>query len=167
MNDHATDDHSNNNETTRVFRSAVLALLDELFDTHHGMVLDEGTSLLPTLSSLSAEQASRAIVGGGASIAAHADHIRYYLDVLEAFVQGRKFGPVDWGEIWRTVNTVTDDEWMGIQARLMESYGRVKTMVMEKESWGGEREIGGAIGIVVHTAYHLGAIRQMIKVVGS
>lgn len=167
MNDRTTDERSDRNATTRALRSTVVALLGELFDTHHGMVLDEGTSLLPTLSTLSAEQASQATVDGGSTIAAHAEHIRYYVDVLEAFVQGRNFGPVDWGEVWRTVHVVNDHEWKRILDRLVESYRRVKTMLETKETWDEEREVGGAIGIVVHTAYHLGAIRQMLKLVGA
>ncbi len=38
-------------------------------------------------------------------------------------------------------------------------------MLKSDIDWGGETAIGGALAIVVHTAYHLGEIRQALCIV--
>ena len=53
-------------------------------------------------------------------------------------------------------------EWAAIQGELRASYDRIKLLVQETTAWPSEREIGGAIGIIAHTAYHLGEIRQAL-----
>lgn len=64
------------------FKRELLECLEETFEQHHGVYLDKGTSLLPTLGGISAEEASRAVAENGATIAAHVEHTRLYLDVL-------------------------------------------------------------------------------------
>lgn len=75
-----------------------------------------------------------------------------------------KIGQVDWGEIWQTVTAVTPQEWQGIQTNLQQSYGRVLTTMQSFDSWDNQRRLSGVLGIVVHTAYHLGEIRQALCV---
>jgi len=153
--------------TDTLFTTALLALFDEIIDSHHGMVIDEGTSLHQTLASISHDLASKSTIPGGATLAAHADHVRYYIEVLDAFIAGRDLGTVDWGECWRTVSTVNEVEWEAMKVRLEESCRRVRGALTAYDSWEDERRVGGAMGIVVHTAYHLGAMRQMLKVLAK
>jgi hypothetical protein len=77
------------------FLATLTELLEETFETHHGIFLDKGTSLFETLAGLSAEQASRIMGTGGATVAAHVAHVDFYLGVLEGFLRGRDPGPVD------------------------------------------------------------------------
>jgi hypothetical protein len=69
---------------------------------------------------------------------------------------------LDWGEIWRTVSAVTPEEWEASKARLRASYERIIARLKSKETWDGEDDIGIPIALVVHTAYHLGEIRQAL-----
>jgi hypothetical protein len=69
---------------------------------------------------------------------------------------------VDWGEIWRTVEKVTPEEWAALRAKLKETYAKTATQWREFESWDDEDVLGGALAVVVHTAYHLGEIRQAL-----
>ncbi len=71
-------------------------------------------------------------------------------------------GEVDWGEIWRTVQEVTPDEWAAFKRQLEQTYRRVFAMMRGLDTWEGETSSGGALAIVVHTAYHLGEIRQAL-----
>lgn len=71
----------------------------------------------------------------------------------------------DWDGSWR-VGAVDDEEWQALVARLRESVQRARAFVDTFEEWD-ERYLGGAIGIIVHTAYHLGEIRQGIGVLRS
>jgi len=82
--------------------------------------------------------------------------------VLERYLLTNDTGDVDWGEIWRTVQGVSPDEWVALQQNLKQTYQRVNTLLRSFQSWDNETSIGGALAIVVHTAYHLGEIRQAL-----
>lgn len=144
------------------FTSELFDLLDETFEKHHGIFLDKGTSLFTTLAGIKATEASQPVGGKCASIAAQVAHVTFYLEVLERYIQTGETGNVDWGEIWRTVKEVTPEEWMALNRRLQQTYERVLSMLQSNTGWEDERSIGGAMAIVVHTAYHLGEIRQAL-----
>ncbi|HEX5506166.1 MAG TPA: hypothetical protein VFW96_26340, partial [Thermomicrobiales bacterium] len=57
---------------------------------------------------------------------------------------------------------VTPDEWADLTARLRVAYESVTAVIKGFETWEGENDIGGALAVVVHTAYHLGEIRQAL-----
>ena len=144
------------------FTSALYMLLDETFDNVHGYFLDKGTSLFETLAIISAEEASIPVGGKCATLAAQVKHVAFYLDVLERNVRTGTFEPADWGDIWRTTSAVTPDEWETLKTDLRASYNRIKALIHAVPAWPGEREIGGAMAMIVHTAYHLGEIRQAL-----
>jgi len=146
------------------FTKALYMLLDETFDNVQGYYLDRGTSMFETLATISAEEASIAVGGKCATLAAQVKHVAFYLDVLEENVRTQKFDPVDWDKIWREVTAVSPKEWQTIQSELRESYNRIKELINDTREWSSEREIGGAIAMIVHTAYHLGEIRQALCV---
>jgi len=147
------------------FTNALYGLLDETFDNVHGYYLDKGTSMFETLATISAEEASIPVGGQCATLAAQVKHVAFYLDVLEENVRTQKFEPVDWDKIWRETSTVTPEEWDAIQLSLRESYNRIKVLINDTPEWSSERQIGGAIATIVHTAYHLGEIRQALCVI--
>jgi hypothetical protein len=144
------------------FTTELFDILDETFETHHGIFLDKGTSLFDTLAQVSAAQASQPVSGRCATLAAQVAHVTFYLEVLERYITTGSTGQVDWGEIWRTVGAVTPEEWAGLNGALRETYARVQAMLRALESWDDARPIGGALAIVVHSAYHLGEIRQAL-----
>ena len=82
-------------------------ILDEAFVTHHGIFLDEGTSLFETLEAITAAEASIPVGGKCATLAAQVAHVNFYLEVMEAYILKKDIGKVDWGDIWRRVNQVS------------------------------------------------------------
>ena len=82
--------------------------------------------------------------------------------MTERFVRSGANDPVDWDEIWRTTSQVTPQEWEAIKQGLRESYERIRALIHDVAAWPSEREIGGAMALVVHSAYHLGEIRQAL-----
>jgi hypothetical protein len=44
--------------------------------------------------------------------------------------------------------------------RLRETYDRIRALVMSMTTW--EGEVGGALALLMHNAYHLGEIRQAL-----
>jgi hypothetical protein len=149
------------------FTQALYMLLDETFDQVHGIYLDKGTSFFETLATISAAEASIPVGGHCATLAAQVKHTAFYLDVLEENVRTQTFEPVDWGKIWREVTAVSPQEWQTIQDELRQSYNRIKQLIANQAEWQNEREIGGAMGMIVHTAYHLGEIRQALCTIKS
>ena len=136
-------------------------VLVETFESVGGAYLDQGSSLFETLAGISAAGASQPM-GECATIAAHVAHVGYYLRVLEDRMFGRDLSYVNWDEIWQTVRGVTEAEWEAMIAELRTTYERVKGHLDDAESWQGITEMSSMLGIIVHSAYHLGEIRQMI-----
>lgn len=150
-------------------RSILSDFYTETFENIVGIYLDRGASLFETLDTISAEVASRPVSATCATIAAQVEHIRYYLDVLEVYMTGEKPENVDWKHIWNTVSTVTPQQWEDSKARLRDSYQRVKTTLasVPDETWDDDAPLPDAMAIIVHTAYHLGEIRQALCTVGD
>ncbi len=144
------------------FTNAIITLLDETFDSVHGLYLDRGTSMFETLAKISAKEASVPVGGQCATLAAQVKHVAFYLDVLEKSVRSGQYEEQDWDKIWRETRAVTPEEWEALKASLRESYDRIQALIHDTTEWSNERQIGGAIATVVHTAYHLGEIRQAL-----
>ena len=157
----------NDQKTIEKVKNELLDTLDETFEHHHGIFIDKGTSLFKTLADISAVQASRPLIENGATIAAHVEHLRLYLDVLERAMRGEEIGKINWREIWETVKEVSPAEWKGSVESLEKSYRRVVETIKNYDLWTHEDGFGAALGILAHTAYHLGAIRQMASIIKS
>ncbi len=156
-----------NQVVIELFKKELFACLDETFSQHHGIYLDKGTSLLETLESVSAEDASRPIAEGCAPIAAHVEHVRFYLDVLNDMMRKEEVTKVDWREIWQNVRGATPEEWEEMKRKLRASYHMVLTTIKNYERWEGEYGVSGSLAVLVHTAYHLGGIRQAVCAIKS
>lgn len=142
-------------------RQEIFATLEETFENVRGIYLDKNTSLLETLETISAEEASRPVSATCASIAAQVEHTRFYLDVIDRSLQGEELGKIDWDATWRLV-LVTVEEWEALKERLRTTYRGVLVTLQRSETWDGADAIGDALAILAHTAYHLGEIRQAL-----
>jgi hypothetical protein len=149
------------------FSEELFTILEETFETHHGVYLDKGTSLFVTLSQISSGEASIPVGDRCATIAAQVEHVIYYLEVLERSIAEQDVGKTDWGEIWSRVSGVTAAEWDELRGRLKATYDRLCDMLRGIENWENNDAIGDSMAIVVHTAYHLGEIRQALCTVGQ
>jgi hypothetical protein len=144
--------------------SVLQTLLNELLDgpaRDASWVLNPGDEgLLASLDRLSAAQASAPSSDGGASIAAHVDHLRYGLELLNRWSRGEQpFADADYSASW-TRTMVSDPEWSTRRQSLRdEAYKWRDAMRTVGEI--SEFELSGVVGSVVHLAYHLGAIRQI------
>ena len=148
--------------TEQDFTNNLFALMEETFESkHHGIYLDNGTSLFETLETVSAQEASIPVGGKCASLAAQVAHVTFFIESFERFALQGDNSPRDWGLIWRTVEKVTAEEWDSLKSKLKEAYQRMDKLFHENKDWN-EDSIGGALSIVVHTAYHLGEIRQAL-----
>jgi hypothetical protein len=126
-------------------------------------VLNSGdVGLLWSLERLSAADASHS-VNGGATVAAHAQHVRYGLSLMNQWAAegGNPFADAKWDEAWKT-STVTADEWTEIRTGLRDEAQRWLA-ALERPRDVSVIELNGMIASIAHLAYHLGAIRQIEK----
>jgi hypothetical protein len=143
---------------------AVVKLLNELIDgsaREGAWVLNpEDPGLLRSLDRLSAEAASAVPPGGGASIAAHVDHLRYGLELLNRWHRGGEpFADADYGASWSRTS-VSDEDWASRREALRrEAHAWREAITRLRDP--GDFEWTAVLSSVVHLAYHLGAIRQI------
>jgi hypothetical protein len=117
--------------------------------------------LLRSLDDLSADSASAIPISGGASIAAHVDHLRFGLSLMNRWGDGEPdpWSGADWVASWNRT-TVTSAQWAELRAQLG-AEGRRWLQTLTKTREISHRELNGVIGSIAHLAYHLGAIRQI------
>jgi hypothetical protein len=141
-------------------------LFSELVDgvtSSSGFVLNTGDiGLLKSLEHLSAADASRS-TNDGATIAAHAQHVRYGLSLMNEWTAngGDPFANARWDEAWK-IKAVNDAQWEEIREGLgQEAHRWVEVLRTPREASG--VDFTGLVSSIVHLAYHLGAIRQINK----
>lgn len=148
------------------FRNNVFQLLEETFEgppsEQPSAFLNKGTGLFQTLDEISAEAASAQTRPGGSTIAAHTEHLRFYVMVHYELLRGST-EEINWEQSWR-VRQVTSAEWDELLRELRRAYRTVTEHLRTVNVWGDD-EISVAMAIIAHTAYHLGAIRQMMPAV--
>jgi hypothetical protein len=149
-------------EKDAMISKEILDLLEESFEKVHGQFLDGGTSLLETIACLSAEEASRQRGAIPETIAGHVNHVIFYIVVLQEYITDKRSGKTDWSESWKVKN-VSEMEWAELKTRLRNEYRILKDFVSGIEAWDNGDYVGGVIAILAHTAYHLGAIRQLTQ----
>ena len=152
----------NNAIPIKYFVESTAYLLRETFEgSPEGLAsayLDRGVGIFATLTEVSADAASREF--HGTTIAAQTEHAKFYLDRLCEFINGRT-ETVNWDASW-LIETVNDAEWDALRATVRHSYESTLRCLADVPDWN-EMRIGMAMGMVAHTAYHLGAIRQIAK----
>ena len=156
-----TRSHMYTTETSR----ALSRLFSELVDGTSGdaFILNKGDiGLLRSLEKLSAADAS-ASVNQGATIAAHAQHVRYGLSLMNQWARegGNPFANAKWDEAWKT-STVDAGMWEEIRTGLRDETKRWLEMLQSPRDCSAI-ELTGMMSSVAHLAYHLGAIRQISK----
>ena len=152
-------------QTTEV-ASTLGQLFSELVDGAPGgnaFILNSGDlGLLRSLERLSADDASRS-ANDGATIAAHAQHVRYGLSLMNRWASegGNPFADAKWDEAWR-ISTVDNSQWAEIRGGLTEEAHRwLRALATPRQVV--DIELAGMLGSIAHLAYHLGAIRQINK----
>jgi hypothetical protein len=148
---------------TRELTGTLATLFKELVDgapADSAYVLNRGDSgLIRSLDTLSARDASSG-AAGGASIAAHVDHLRYGLSLMNRWSAGEDpFAAADWSVSW-TRTSVSEPEWRELKTALaaeahhwLDAVGAPRDVTVV--------ELNGMVGSIAHLAYHLGAIRQI------
>lgn len=112
-----------------------------------------------TVEGLTANQASMAI--DGTTLAAHTEHLRWALQLVNDYFDGKE-PTSDWSASWQ-VKEVDDAAWSQLQASLRATGERLLANIRARQRWNDEMAMTAAFASYGHTAYHLGALRQLWK----
>ena len=138
-------------------------LVDGAASDGGAFMLNSGdVGLLRSLDKISPMEASRS-VNDGATIAAHAQHLRYGLSLMNQWASdgGNPFANAKWDEAWKT-SAVDATAWDEIRSGLRDEAHRWLGHLTSPRDVA-EVELAGMFGSIAHLAYHLGAIRQIDK----
>jgi len=159
------------NASDSIFQGALCKLLTEIFDGPPGgeaYVLNPGDpGLLRQLESIDAHAASTRPMPGKTTIAAHIDHVHYGLTLLNRWAAGEAnpWADADWDASWRR-GAVSDDQWRVLRDNLRRQAELWRKAVAARTAWD-DTSAAGALSSAAHTAYHLGAIRQIVAAMES
>ena len=152
---------------TAAIAPALARLFSELVDgtsrPAEAFILNSGdVGLLRSLDQLSAAGASQS-ANDGATIAAHAQHVRYGLSLMNRWFDegGNPFADARWDEAWKLAG-VDDAAWGEIRSGLRAEAQRWLTAIRTPRDVS-DVELTGMIASIGHLAYHLGAMRQIAK----
>jgi hypothetical protein len=153
-------------DTQSTFHRALQTVLAEIFDGPPGemaFLLNPGDpGLLKQLEAIDATTASNRPMPGRTTIAAHVDHVLYGISLMNRWAKGEPnpWATADWDASWRR-GTVDDAAWQDLLRRLRRAAGEWQRAVKDRSEWA-DVDAAGALSSAAHTAYHLGAIRQIL-----
>ena len=152
----------------RLVRS-VTVLLDESFEGPRGRSswytdVHPKAGLLGTLEAVPAGVASTPPGPGRATIAAHVEHLRFSVNLANRALRGENPYPTaDWRQSW-AVQQVDDAAWERLRASLRDEYLALREVLQSPNAWVEDDEaLTGVLAVIAHSAYHLGALRQMTR----
>jgi hypothetical protein len=147
------------------FQVALSKLLTEVFDGPPGQecyILNPGDlGLSRQLESLDAAAASKRPMPGRTTIASHAAHLLHGLTMMNRWAAGENpWADADWGAPWKATS-VSPESWRELCAGLRREAAAWQRTVATRDQWD-DMWAACALSSLAHTAYHLGAIRQII-----
>jgi hypothetical protein len=158
------------NALDATFQRALSKQLTEIFEGPPGQeayLLNPGDpGLLRQLDSISAAQASSRPFAGKTTIASHVDHVHYGLSLLNRWAGGEAnpWANADWDASWKRI-VVTEDQWQTLRGALRREFEKWRKVVATRADWD-DVSASGALASASHTAYHLGAVRQILAAFG-
>ena len=150
-------------DSSRTLAHLFAELVDGVTSSRGGFMLNTGDAgMLASLDKLSADDASHS-ANGGATIAAHTQHVRYGLSLMNQWAAegGNPFANAKWDEAWKI--TRVDASAVGRNQKGPARGNRALAQVLKTPREVAGIEFTGLVSSIAHLAYHLGAIRQIDK----
>lgn len=155
------------------FARAALALFDEAHEGPKGKGTwfidnEPGSGLFGTIEALDAAAASRPLTPGDPLTAAsHVAHLRYALKLANRAARGENPYPTaDWAGSWAR-RSVDEAEWKALVAGFKDEVGTFRALLASGAAFEEEEHATGALGLICHAAWHLGALRQGLGLVAA
>ncbi|MCC5830407.1 MAG: DinB family protein [Phycisphaeraceae bacterium] len=129
--------------------------------TNHGP--DAG--LFGLIETLTAAQASQSVVPDGRSIAAHIEHLRWSLALINEVMRGGAWNP-DWAASW-SVQAVDDNAWNALKLAMRDEFDRLHEALAGQVDVSDPMTLKGLIALAPHAAHHLGTVRLMARLLSG
>ena len=99
---------------------------------------------------------------GRKPVVAHSNHMLYGIELANRALSGEEgvYEGADWAVAWG-LEKIDDQPWEELIDRIERESQLLIDLVNQRRDWG-ETLFTGVNAIAAHTAYHLGAIRQML-----
>jgi hypothetical protein len=124
--------------------------------------VEKKEGIFDALESIDFVSASRKPSEDCSSIAGHAFHILYTLQ-LENTIHGGAKPEGTWSDSWK-IQSVTEPEWADLKDHIKAEYRSFLAWFEANSDWSREDVKTSALSCLPHMAFHLGAIRQILKV---
>lgn len=119
--------------------------------------------IFDAIEHLTCEQASTRLKPDCSTIAAHINHIRFTLAGCNASI--RQENPsMDWESSW-AIQEVDEEAWKQLAADLRAEYEWTLAWLGNDPVFPEQGHLTGAMALLPHMGYHLGAVRQLMKMV--
>lgn len=143
-------------------KEEIKELLNETFNGPDGdwswyTEAKKGSGLLNTIEQISASEASKEIEG--TTIAAHTHHTMYHITVCMNSIKDMQVAS-DWSISWN-IKVVNEQQWNEIKNGLESEYKELIALIDRSELSSTTTRI--LLANLAHSAYHLGALRQLVK----
>lgn len=150
------------------FQCAALELYRECFEgrpegQNYTWFVERKEGIFDALASADAGRASAKPSDGCATIAAHAYHVLYALRLSNS-EYGRPKPEGTWEDSW-SKQTVTEEEWTELIGAIHDEYLFLLIWFENVDEWENEESVMEALSPLPHMAFHLGAMRQILKIV--
>lgn len=142
--------------TEALLKSLELAVDGDETDSKYGWY----NGLWFAVKNLSAQEAAKSLGPGRSCVAAHLDHVRITLIYVRHALAGEEY-KADWGSSWK-IESPTEAQWEQIKTGFRQEYQALREFIQTKPFWR-EPGLAAAINNIAHTAYHAGAVRQILK----
>lgn len=150
----------------RPLKTAVLTMLEEAFEGPANPQETWFTNNKPNsgifgaLEEVSSNEASTSV--NGTTLAGHANHVCCHMWGTNEFLKNGTYPKMDWAKSWEPT-TISENGWVEVQVKLRSEYLRLITS-LDVTDWD-QPMANEVLASLAHSAYHLGAIRQILKVV--
>lgn len=150
--------------TDSIFQRALSNMLTEIFDgpPQEAYVLNQGDpGLLRQLDTIDANMAMQRPIPEKPGIAGHVDHVHLGFLLLNRWAGGETspWEGADFNTSWQ--RTVTEDQWRTLRDDLRTEAEKWRNVMAARTDWN-DMSASIALSTAAHTAYHLGAIRQIL-----
>ncbi|CAN5680863.1 hypothetical protein BH11ARM2_BH11ARM2_33730 [soil metagenome] len=145
---------------------AAVTLLREAFEgrvdgNDYTWFVEGREGVFDALASVDAETASRRTTPNSPTLAAHAYHMLYLLRSANTW-QGKPSPKGNWESSWAK-QTATQQEWAELAEAIRHEYASYLAWFAANEEWNQEDIYVGALATLPHVAYHLGAMRHLVR----
>jgi hypothetical protein len=152
---------------------AALALFDEGYVGPQGKGTwftdnEPGSGLLGAVERLDASAASRPLTPGDPLTAAsHVGHLRFSLELANRAAKGENPYPTaNWAKSWE-LRSVDAEEWKKLVAALRSEIAGFREVLASGKAFEDEEFATGALGLICHGAWHLGALKQGLGLISA